>query len=128
MKYDQTAKYTKTHEWARKEGGDFACGLSDHAQAALGDIVYVDLPSAGKHYKKGTAFGVVESVKAANDIYMPMSGTVTATNAELENHPDLVNKECYGKGWMIRFTADDPTEWDGLLRPEDYETTLRKER
>jgi glycine cleavage system H protein len=127
MKLDQTAKYAKTHEWVRKRGEEFDCGISDHAQAALGDIVYVDLPAPGKHYKKGSAYGVVESVKAASDVYMPMSGTVSAANPELDPHPDLVNKDCYGKGWFIRFKADDPSEWDGLLSPEVYGRTVDKE-
>ena len=120
MKLDQTAKYLRTHEWIRKDGEEYTCGISDHAQKALGDIVYIDLPAGGKHYKKGTAFGVMESVKAASDVYMPMSGTIVASNRELESHPDWVNKDCYGTGWLIRFTADDPSEWDGLLQPNEY--------
>jgi glycine cleavage system H protein len=127
MKLDQTAKYVKTHEWVRKAGAEFACGISDHAQAALGDIVYIDLPATGKHYKKGSAFGVVESVKAASDVYLPMSGTITAVNADLDAHPDFANKDCYGKGWFIRFAADDPSEWDTLLSPEAYQRTVGRD-
>jgi glycine cleavage system H protein len=127
MKLDQNAKYAKTHEWVRREGAEVVCGISDHAQAALGDIVYVDLPTVGKHYKKGQAFGVIESVKAASDLYMPMSGTVLAVNTDLADHPDLVNKDCYGKGWLLKFTAEIPSEWDHLLDSADYTKVAEKE-
>jgi glycine cleavage system H protein len=127
MKIDQNAKYLKSHEWTRKDGDAFVCGISDHAQKALGDIVYVDLPAPGKHYKKGSAFGVIESVKAASDLYMPMSGTIVSSNADLADHTDIVNKDCYGAGWFIRFTADDPKEWDALLSPLEYMKVSEKE-
>jgi glycine cleavage system H protein len=127
MKIDQKAKYLKSHEWTRKDGEEFVCGISDHAQRALGDIVYVDLPAPGKHYKKGTAFGVIESVKAASDLYMPMSGTIVASNTDLADHTDYVNKDCYETGWFIRFTADDPSEWNTLLSPLDYMKISEKE-
>jgi glycine cleavage system H protein len=127
MNIDKNARYRTSHEFARKEGSDIVTGISDHAQASLGDIVFVELPEVGKTIKQGEAFGVVESVKAASDLYMPMSGTITAVNEELQNDPALVNKDCYGKGWMIRYTPTNLPEWNGLLDAAAYEKEAGKE-
>jgi glycine cleavage system H protein len=121
MKLDNQARYAKSHEWARKEGTDLVIGISDHAQESLGDIVFVDLPKAGSHFTAGVTFGVVESVKAASDLYLPVEGTVTAINTALAEKPDLVNKDCYGDGWLIKITPANPQQWDTLLSAQEYE-------
>ncbi len=127
MKIDQNARYRASHEYARKEGTDIVAGISDHAQESLGDIVFVELPEVGKTLKQGEAFGVVESVKAASDLYMPMSGKILAVNEALQGDPALVNKDCYGTGWMIRFSPTNPAEWDGLMDAAAYEKEAGKE-
>ena len=127
MTIDKSARYLPSHEYARKDGAEIVTGISDHAQGSLGDIVFVELPEIGKKLKKGEAFGVVESVKAASDLYMPMGGTITQVNEELAADPALVNKDCYGKGWMIRYTPTAPSEWDALLDPAAYEKEAGKE-
>lgn len=127
MNIDKNARYRASHEYARKDGTDFIAGISDHAQSSLGDIVFVELPEVGKKLAQGEAFGVVESVKAASDLYMPLSGTITAVNEALGGDPALVNKDCYGSGWMIRFTATNPGEWDGLMDAVAYEKEAGKE-
>jgi glycine cleavage system H protein len=127
MNIDKNARYRTSHEYARKDGAEMVAGISDHAQSSLGDIVFVELPEVGKALKQGEAFGVVESVKAASDLYMPLSGKITAVNEDLAGDPALVNKDCYGKGWMIRFSPTNPSEWDGLLDAAAYEKEAGKE-
>jgi glycine cleavage system H protein len=121
MKLDPNARYTSSHEWARKEGAELAIGISDHAQHSLGDIVYVDLPKAGTSFSAKASFGVVESVKAASDIYLPVGGKITAVNGALAEEPALINQDCYGAGWLVRIAPDNPGDWDSLLSPADYE-------
>lgn len=121
MKIDANARYRSSHEWARKEGSSIVTGISDHAQESLGDIVFVEFPEVGKTLKQGQTFGVIESVKAASDLYMPMSGTITEVNETLGGDPSAVNKDCYGAGWLIKFEPTSPAEWDGLLSASDYE-------
>lgn len=112
-------KYTKDHEWVRIEGDLAVVGITDHAQEALGDITYVELPDEDAEMDAGETFGVVESVKAASDIYMPLSGTIEAVNSELESSPETVNSDPYGEGWLIKVRlASSSTE--GLLDPEAY--------
>jgi len=127
MKIDKNARYRSSHEYARKEGSVVVTGISDHAQESLGDIVFVELPAVGKTLKQGETFGVVESVKAASDLYMPMSGTITAVNGALQDDPALVNKDAYGAGWMIKYTPTNASEWDGLLDAAAYEKEAGKE-
>jgi len=127
MNVDKNARYRISHEYARKDGANVVAGISDHAQDSLGDIVFVELPSVGKTLKQGEAFGVVESVKAASDLYMPMSGTIVAVNENLQGDPALVNKDCYGSGWMIKFSPTNPSEWDGLMDAAAYEKEAGKE-
>jgi glycine cleavage system H protein len=127
MSIDRNARYRASHEWARKDGARYVVGISDHAQEALGDIVFIELPAVGKVIKQGEALGVVESVKAASDVYMPMSGKIVAVNDALAGDPALVNKEPYAGGWFVAFEASNPAEWDGLLTPEAYETEAGKE-
>ncbi len=127
MKIDPNCRYRSSHEYARKDGSEVVVGISDHAQDALGDIVFVEMAEVGKVFAQGEAIGVVESVKAASDIYAPMGGTITAANAALQGDPALVNKDCYGAGWLVRMTASKPAEWDGLLDPAAYEKESAKE-
>jgi glycine cleavage system H protein len=124
MKLDPNARYVETHEWVRREGDMLVCGITDHAQEELSDVVYVELPEVGATLAKEEAFGVVESVKAASDIYMPMAGEIVETNAALEDAPELINDDPYGEGWLIKFKASNPSEWDDLLSPEAYEETV----
>ncbi len=124
MKIDPNARYAKTHEWARKEGNLFVIGISDYAQSTLSDIVYVELPEEGDEVLSGEQFGVVESVKAAADVFAPLSGEIVAINEALEDAPEAVNSDAFGAGWLIKIKASDETEWDDLLTPEDYAKIL----
>jgi len=127
MKLDPNAKYQESHEWARQEGDLIVCGITDHAQDSLSDVVYVEFPDVGQTLSQGDTFGVVESVKAASDLYMPMGGEIVEVNESLEDEPELVNSDPFGQGWMIKFKPADPAEWDGLLSPEDYEKVAAEE-
>ena len=127
MKLDQNAKYQDSHEWARWEDDLIVCGITDHAQDSLSDVVFVELPEAGDTLEKGDTFGVVESVKAASDLYMPMSGEIVETNESLEDEPELVNSDPYGQGWMIKIKPSNRDEWDGLLSGEDYQKVAEAE-
>ncbi|MDR2186157.1 MAG: glycine cleavage system protein GcvH [Treponema sp.] len=121
MKLDPNVRYAASHEWARKEGAELVIGISDHAQHSLGDIVYVDLPKTGSAFAAKASFGVVESVKAASDIYLPVGGKIAAVNSALTEEPALINQDCYGAGWLVRIAPDDPAAWDSLLSPAEYE-------
>lgn len=113
-------RYTKTHEWVRVEGDVATVGITDHAQAQLTDIVFVDLPAAGKAVAKGASVLVLESVKTVADVYAPGSGTVAAANPELKAHPEYVNQDPYGKGWLYRLKLSSPIDPAELLTPEAY--------
>lgn len=121
LTYPADLKYTKSDEWIRLENGEGVIGVSDYAQDALSDIVYVELPDVGTTLKAGERFGTVESVKAASDLNSPVSGTVTAVNKELEDTPEHVNKDPYGKGWFIRIKPSDSGELDKLMDVSAYE-------
>jgi len=113
--------YRESHEWVRDEGdGTVVVGISDHAQDALGDMVFVELPEPGMSYEQGDACAVVESVKAASDIYAPLDGEVVEANSALEDSPELVNSDPYGDGWLFRLIPSDPSQLDGLLSSEAY--------
>jgi len=127
MKLDPEARYLESHEWARKDGDLIVCGISDHAQESLSDVVYVELPEVGDTFEQGDTFGVVESVKAASDVYMPMGGEITAVNEALEDAPELVNQAPYGDGWMIQFRPSDPGELDNMMGAEAYEAFVAEE-
>jgi len=127
MSIDKNSRYRSSHEWARKDGARIVTGISDHAQDALGESVFVELPEVGKVLKQGETFGVVESVKAASDVYMPMSGKILAVNEALSGDPALVNREPYAGGWFIAYEPTNPSEWDGLLTPDAYEAEAGKE-
>ncbi len=122
MDFPEDLFYTKTHEWAKKEGDNkVSVGITSHAQSELGDVVYIELPDLDRIVKAGTACTVVESVKAAFDIYAPVSGKVIETNNDLENNPQLVNENPYGKGWFSIIEMEDPQELTKLLSNKDYE-------
>jgi glycine cleavage system H protein len=113
--------FRESHEWVRDEGdGTVVIGISDHAQAALGDMVFVELPEPGTSYEQGEACAVIESVKAASDAYAPVSGEVIEANGALEDSPELVNSDPYGEGWLFSVRLSDPAELDGLLSAESY--------
>jgi glycine cleavage system H protein len=118
-------RYRDSHEWVRLEDdGSVVVGISDHAQAALGDMVFVEVPEPGFAYAQGDACAVVESVKAASDIYAPISGEILESNAALGDNPGLVNTDPYGDGWLFRMTPSNPGELDELLSAADYANTL----
>ena len=118
-------KFMKSHEWVRAEGdGRYTVGISDHAQAALGDLVYVELPAEGDDVAQGAGCAVVESVKAASDVYAPISGKVVAVNAALSDAPETLNADPYGAGWMFVVEASDPSQVDGLLAADAYAASI----
>lgn len=120
MKFDPTCLYQDSHEWIRVEGDEGTIGISDYAQSELNDVVYVELPEVGDTLEKGEEFGSVESVKAASELYMPASGEVIAVNSELEDSPEQVNEDAFGRGWMIRIRLMDPNEVQDLLDVDAY--------
>ncbi|WP_111861176.1 glycine cleavage system protein GcvH [Acinetobacter sp. CFCC 10889] len=124
MNHPAELKYATTHEWVRIEGDLIVTGISDHAQDALGDLVYVESPEVGRQVTAGEAVGVVESVKTASDIHAPISGTVVEINSALEDDPDFVNDEPYGKGWIYKIKADNLDDVEKLLSNTDYEAGL----
>lgn len=122
MEYPTELKYTREHEWATvEEGGRVRVGITDFAQDALGDVVFVDMPEEGTEVRAGEAFGEVESTKSVSDLFSPVSGRIVERNAALEKSPELVNQDPYGEGWMIVIEAGDPAELDGLLDAAAYQ-------
>lgn len=115
-----TTRYTKDHEYIRVEGDTGIVGITDYAQSQLGDVVYVELPEVGKAVSKGGEAAVVESVKAASEIYAPVSGEVVAVNGDLEGAPSTVNEDPSGKGWFLKLRVTDPSELDALMTEEQY--------
>jgi glycine cleavage system H protein len=113
-------KYAKSHEWARAEGGELVIGISDYAQDALGDVVFIELPAVGDRFEAGAIFGVIESVKAASDLYLPVAGEIVAVNEPLLDDQSPINTDPYGAGWMLRVRPDDPS-LAGLLDAAAYE-------
>ena len=118
-------KYAEDHEWIKKDGDKFIVGISDYAQDQLGDVVFVELPGSGDEFKKGDEFGTVESTKAVSELYMPVDGKITAVNPELEDAPDLVNTDPYGKGWMIEVEPSDKSQVDALMDRDAYIEMLK---
>lgn len=125
MNFPADLRYTTHDEWVRIDGDELITGITDFAQDQLTDIVYVELPEVGDHLKKGESYGVVESVKAAADIYMPASGTIVAVNTELEDSPEIVNDDPYEQGWFIRFKPDNLSEINDLLDAQAYQERLQ---
>lgn len=121
-------KFLKSHEWARVEGnGRVTVGISDHAQGLLGDLVYVELPNVGDKVEAGAASAVVESVKAASDVYAPVGGTVVEVNSALADKPETINEDAYGEGWLYVIEASEPDQLNELLSPDDYAELLEEE-
>jgi glycine cleavage system H protein len=121
-------KFMKSHEWARVEGdGKVTVGISDHAQGLLGDLVYVELPNVGDRIEAGNACAVVESVKAASDVYAPVSGTVVSVNAPLADKPETINEDAYGEGWLFVVEVEDADQLNELLGPDDYAELLEED-
>lgn len=121
MPYPSEYRYSKEHEWVKLEGANAHMGITDFAQHELGDVVYVELPKVGRKVKQHESFAVVESVKAASEVYAPMSGEVVEVNKKLENQPELINKSPHNEGWMVILKIDNPKELDNLLTAADYE-------
>ncbi len=117
-------KYTKDHEWIRKEGNIAYVGVTDFAQSELGDVVFVEIETVGETLSKGDVFGTIEAVKTVSDAYMPVSGKVLEKNEKLDSTPDLINKDPYGEGWMIKIEVLDEAEFNDLLSPEQYKAQL----
>jgi len=125
---DKTLKFTESHEWVRDNGdGTVTIGISEHAQQMLGDVVFVDLPDTGDELEAGENFSLVESVKAASDIYSPISGEVIEINEELEDSPELINEEPYEGGWIVKVKLSDAAELENLKDAEEYENSLEDE-
>jgi len=127
MKFPEELLYTETHEWVRVEGNQVTIGLTDYAQSQLKDIVYVDMPEAGSEFKKGDSLGVVESVKTVADVYTPVTGKVVEANFTLKDHPQFVNEDPYGKGWLVKMEIQNREELGRLLSSEAYQGSLPKE-
>ncbi len=124
INYAADRKYAETHEWVKMEGDLAVIGISDYAQDALGDVVFVELPKVGATFNARAAFGVVESVKAASDIYAPISGTVAAVNEKLSNAPETLNKDALGEGWIVKLRPSNPSEMDNLLDAATYQKKI----
>lgn len=121
FKHDLQARYARTDEWVRLEGAEAVVGISDYAQDALSDVVYVELPEVGASFAQGDQIASVESVKAASEIYAPIAGTVIAVNTELEDRPDLVNEDPFGVAWLLKLEPADPSQMASLMDAAAYE-------
>jgi glycine cleavage system H protein len=127
MEFPVELLYAESHEWVKDEGSQVTIGLTDYAQSQLKDIVYVDAPETGSEFKKGDSIGVVESVKTVADIYSPITGRVTDTNFTLKDHPQFVNEDPYGKGWLVKMEIQDKEELKELLSSKAYQGSLPEE-
>ena len=125
MSNPSALKYANTHEWVRlEESGELTVGITDHAQDLLGDLVFADLPEVGQRFSAQEECMLLESVKAASDIYMPVSGEISAINSDLEDEPEKINEDSFGDGWLFKIQADNSADIEALLSAEDYETSL----
>ncbi len=120
MNIPENLKYTKDHEWVKIEGDTATIGITDFAQSELGDVVFVEVDAVGEELDKEETFGSIEAVKTVSDLFMPLSGEVTEFNEALEDAPDTINKDPYGKGWIIKMKISDASEADDLMSAEDY--------
>ncbi len=121
-------KYTSTHEWVAREAEDvLVIGITDHAQKLLGDVVFIELPALGTRITAGKEFGVVESVKAASDLFAPITGEIIAINEALQSNPERINQDAYQAGWMIKMKAAQPADWEQLLDAKAYEQKITKD-
>ena len=126
MDFPADLKYTKDHEWIRVEGDGAYVGITDFAQSELGEIVYVDISTEGETVEKEEVYGTIEAVKTVSDLFMPATGEVLEVNPELEDAPELVNEDAYGKGWLIKVTVADPAQLDELLSADEYQKLIAK--
>ncbi len=126
MEFPDDLRYSKEHEWMRIENGRARVGITDYAQDALGDVVYVDLPDVGAIVKAGQAFGEVESTKSVSDLFSPVSGTIAMRNPLIEDHPELVNEQPYGEGWLVAIDPSDVSEADALLDAAGYRAFIHE--
>lgn len=124
MNLPQNLKYTNEHEWIRVEGDQAVVGITAFAQGELGDIVFVEIETEGETLSQGETFGTIEAVKTVSDLFMPVSGKVVEVNSALEGAPELVNKDAYGQGWLIKISINNPAELDELLSAEQYQAML----
>ncbi|WP_131536330.1 glycine cleavage system protein GcvH [Pedobacter nototheniae] len=124
MNFPSELKYTKDHEWVKVEGNEAFIGITDFAQRELGDIVYIDINSVGEEVAKEEVFGTVEAVKTVSDLFMPVTGSILEVNSELNDNPELVNSDPYGKGWMVKVSLSDLAEVEGLLTAEAYQALV----
>jgi len=127
MKIDKDARYSNEHEWVRAEGDLYVYGISDFAQDQLSDIVYLEPPEVGDSFGKGEPIGVVESVKAAADLYLPMGGEIVEVNEDLVDAPEVINTDPFGEAWIVKFKAADAGEFEDLMSPEDYKKFTEEE-
>lgn len=126
MNFPDNLRYSKDHEWVRVEGDTAVIGITAFAQSELGDIVFVDIPTEGEELNAGEVFGSIEAVKTVSDLILPIDGEVTQFNEELEDAPDLVNKDPYGDGWIIKLKMAKPDQVNGLLSAADYQALIKK--
>lgn len=127
MNFPENLKYTNEHEWIRVDGDVAYIGITDYAQEQLGDIVFVDITTEGETLEKGEVFGTIEVVKTVSDLFLPVGGEVLEVNPELEEHPELVNKDPYGEGWLIKLSPSDVSEMEGLLDAEAYKGIINEQ-
>ena len=127
MNFPDDLKYTKEHEWVRVKGTVATVGITDWAQDQLGEIVFVELPEEGEEIEKDYTFGVVESTKSVNDLYVPMSGSVVEVNDPILDSPEIINEDCYGEGWLIRIEVSNKEELGELMSAEQYEAYIKEE-
>lgn len=124
MNFPSNLRYTKDHEWVMLEGNVATVGITDFAQRELGDIVFIDIETVGKSLNAEAVFGTVEAVKTVSDLFLPLAGTIAEKNAEIDAHPELVNEDPYGKGWMIKMTVTDPGDFEKLMDSATYEAMV----
>jgi glycine cleavage system H protein len=127
MEFREGLLYTESHEWVKEEGDTVTIGISDYAQCQMKDVVYVEMPEIGAEFKKGDSIGVVESVKTVADIYSPVSGKVVEANLALKDHPQFINEDPFGKGWIVKIAVRDKGELKGMLSAKDYRKSLPEE-
>ena len=126
MNFPENVKYTADHEWIRVEGQFGWIGITDYAQSELGDVVYIEIPAVGTKLEKGASFGTIEAVKAVSDLFAPVTGDLVEINAEMKHHPEVVNKDPYGAGWMVKIKIAVPAQLDALLDVQAYKSLVGK--
>ena len=124
MNIPEDLRYTEDHEWARIAGDVVTVGITDYAQGELGDVVYLDLPSVGDQFKANDTFGSIEAVKAAADLYLPVTGEIVEVNQAVADTPETINSDPYGDGWMVKIKVSDPTEFNGLMDSRAYQSHI----